>query len=394
MSYEIVHTIGSTVYFVVFVLFVWMSRVPRTNPGAGWWGLAMLFALLARLSFLVLASADNPQFTVSVYSALNAVEKLFLVVGLVRFLGLPVSLRGFVVATLAIEVWIGTVWCGGFPPMARSMGLALFNAVFLTFVAWVTYRKRHALSAPLMCITSAASVLLTVHWLTGFAIVSIHSDWFRHGFLLGTLLVLVQYLSLLAAVLVSFQKRLLEAESRALDMAFEDPLTGLNNQRYMTTLFDKVLALATRSQQLVAIIYIDLDNFKPINDKAGHAVGDEVLKIIAQRLRHSTRSADICARIGGDEFVAICTQLEHPDQVHEIVGKLLQEVTRAITVKGRDYVLGASVGVSLYPLHGNSLAKLLEYADQAMYQIKRSGKNGYRIHEVQVPAHAQQDGGA
>lgn len=384
MSYEIVHTIGSTVYCVFLVLFLWMSRVPRTNPGAAWWSAAMLFALLARLAFLLLASHSDKQFTVSVYSALNAFEKLFLVIGLIRFFDLSVQLRWFLAATLAIEAWILATWIGELPSITRSVGLAVFNASFLVFAAWVTYQKRHALQPHLMLVVSAISVLLALHWLTAFAIMRIAPDWFTHGFMLGTVLVLAQYFSLLAAVLLSFQKRLLEAESKALDMAFEDPLTGLNNQRYMTTLFDKVLALATRSQQLVALIYIDLDNFKPINDRAGHAVGDEVLKTVAQRLRKSTRSADICARVGGDEFVAICTQLAHPEQAHEIAGKILSELTSAITVKGRDYVLGASIGVSLYPLHGSSLTKLLEYADSAMYEVKRSGKNGYRIHDSEL----------
>jgi diguanylate cyclase (GGDEF)-like protein len=80
----------------------------------------------------------------------------------------------------------------------------------------------------------------------------------------------------------------------------------------------------------------------------------------AYRLKQSTRSTDICARIGGDEFVAICTQLEHPEQVHEIAAKLLQEITSPISVKGRDSVLGVNIGISLSPLHGNSLVQLLE----------------------------------
>jgi len=163
-------------------------------------------------------------------------------------------------------------------------------------------------------------------------------------------------------------------------MPFQDPLTGLNNQRYVDALFEKALVLATRPHQLVAVIYIDLDNFKPVNDRAGHAVGDEVLKAVADRLRKATRSTDICARIGGDEFVAICTQLEDQGQVHVIAAKLLNKLTSAVTVDGNDYILGASIGISLYPLHAASLPKLMEYADSAMYQIKHNGKNGYQIY--------------
>lgn len=244
------------------------------------------------------------------------------------------------------------------------------------------YRERAQLNRGLLLVTAISSALLALHWLSAFLIIEAQPSWFRHGFLLGTVLVLVQYFSLLAAIMLSFQNRLLEAESKALDMAFQDPLTGLSNQRYMTALFEKALLLANRPHQLAAIVYIDLDNFKPINDRAGHRVGDEVLKILAGRLRQSTRSTDICARVGGDEFVAICTQLDDANHADEIAGKILREMTAPISVGGKDYRVGASIGVSLYPMHGNSLARLLDYADQAMYQVKSSGKNGYRVHEA------------
>ncbi len=389
MSYETVHVIGSTVYFVFLLLFLWVSRVPRTNPGAGWWAAAMLFALCARLSFIVLLHHDSP-FTVSVYSALNIVEKLCLVMGLVRFFNVSTSTRWLWFALIVVEVWILLIGLGGFDPMFRSAAVAIFNAGILSFAAWVAFHKRAELSPRLMLVTALSSGLLALHWATASVIIELEPSWFRHGFMLGTVLVLAQYFSLLAAILLNFQNRLLEAESKALDMAFQDPLTGLSNQRYMTALFEKALLLANRPHQLAAIFYIDLDNFKPINDRAGHHVGDEVLKIVAGRLRQCTRSTDICARVGGDEFVAICTQLDDANSAHDIAKKLLHSLTDAITVEGKDYRVGASIGVSLYPWHGNSLPTLLEYADQAMYQMKKCGKNGYCMHSdsplVEEPA--------
>ncbi|GAB3254961.1 diguanylate cyclase domain-containing protein [Chitinimonas naiadis] len=381
MPYEIVHAIGSTAYFVFAVLFLWMSRIPRTNPGAGWWALAMLFALLSRLVFLVLLPQHGTPLIITTYAALNVLEKLCLVSGLVRFFSLPVGLKRFWVATLAVEAWLLIAWLAELAPWLRGLGLALFNAGMLAYVVSVVLSQRHALpSSRLMLVTAAASGLLMVHWLSAFIIIEKVPSWLVNGFLLGTVLALVQYFSLLAAVLLSFQHRLLAAEAKALDMAFQDPLTGLNNQRYMSALFEKALILATRPHQLLAVFYIDLDNFKPINDQAGHGVGDEVLRIVADRLRKTTRSTDICARVGGDEFVVICTQLDHQEQASDIAGKLLHELTRAIPVAGRDYVLGASIGISLCPLHGDSLPTLLEYADRAMYQIKRNGKNGYQVY--------------
>ncbi|HVI87279.1 MAG TPA: GGDEF domain-containing protein [Dongiaceae bacterium] len=308
------------------------------------------------------------------------IEKLFLVIGLVRFFGMSVRLRWFYVATVAVELWIFMAWAAGAPPLIRGFGVSVFSAGFLAYAGWVAYQNRKSFHPRLMSATVLISAILVVHWLTAFAIVEAIPGWLTLGFLFGTILVLVQYLTLLAALLLSLQQRLLSAEAKALDMAFLDPLTGLNNQRYVDALFDKALVLAARPHQLVAVIYIDLDNFKPVNDRAGHAVGDQVLKIVAGRLRAATRSTDICARIGGDEFVAICTQLEDQSQVDVIATKLLGKLTAAITVDGNDYILGASIGISLYPLHAASLPKLMEYADSAMYQIKRNGKNGYQIY--------------
>jgi len=386
MPYEIVHTIGSTVYFVFFLLFLWVRRTPRINPGAGWWAVAMLFALAARRALIVAFSdRGGHDAAVMVYASINLIEKFCLVMGLVRFFEVPARPRGFWIALLAIEAWIVLGWAGGMPPLLRDGGVALFNAVFQLYAGWVVWSRRRALAPPLLLVTASASMLLALHWAT-FPFMARMPDWFTQGFLIGTALALAQYFSLLAAVLLSFQKRLLEAESRALDMAFQDPLTGLSNQRYMRTLFENALILAHRPHQLAAVIYIDVDNFKPVNDRAGHRVGDEVLKTLAARLRQSTRSTDICARIGGDEFVAICTQLEDADHAHSIAQKLLREFTAPLLVEGREYVLGASIGVSLYPLHGDTLGELLECADRAMYQIKGGGKNGYRIHAGEAPA--------
>ncbi|HEY0891652.1 MAG TPA: GGDEF domain-containing protein, partial [Cellvibrio sp.] len=163
------------------------------------------------------------------------------------------------------------------------------------------------------------------------------------------------------------------------DLAYHDPLTGLNNQRYMTTLFDQALLLATRPHQMLAVIYIDLDNFKPINDTDGHLVGDEVLKTIAKRLVDNTRSTDICARMGGDEFVVIATQLESEEHAHQIAAKLLQQCCNDVLINDKNYRLGASVGVSVYPAHGNDLTQLLKNADEAMYEVKKNGKSGYQV---------------
>jgi diguanylate cyclase (GGDEF)-like protein len=232
-------------------------------------------------------------------------------------------------------------------------------------------------------LASLSAAAMAAHWACGPLLVEHYPGWFRHGFLLGTVLMLLVYMSLLAMVLSQFQRRLLEAEAKALDMAFLDPLTGLNNKRYMNTLFDHALLLATRPHHMVAIFYIDLDNFKPINDAAGHHVGDEVLKAIALRIKGIVRSTDICARVGGDEFIVIGTQLENEAQAFEVAKKLLAQMMQQVQVGESQYLLGASIGISLYPHHARDLSKLIQCADSAMYQVKRNGKSGYEIYKAQ-----------
>jgi hypothetical protein len=268
MSYEIVHTIGSTTYLVFSILFFWISRIPRTNPGAIWWAFAMLFALGARLSFLISPlSQIDMQIVVSIYSALNVIEKFLLVGGLIRFFNIPVRLIWFGIALASVEFWILLCWLTDVSPFARSVGIALFNGGALAFAAWASYTNRDALDRRLLAVTALASSFLTVHWLTAFLIVRMEPNWLVHGFLLGTVLVLIQYLSLLAAVLLSFQQRLLLAEAKALDMALLDPLTGLNNQRYVDTLFEKALLLATRPHHLVCPASAPMRQFAGLEER-------------------------------------------------------------------------------------------------------------------------------
>jgi diguanylate cyclase len=380
VPHEIVHTIGSTIYFVLFALFLWVRRIPRANRGAGWWAAGMLFALLSRISAIALFNTGEAPAALSLYAALNVLEKACLLVGIARFTEWPLRLHRLLMATFLVEMWILSAWTFDAGPLLRGFGVAAFNASILGQVAWIAYSKRRELDAWPMMLVSLVSLALALHWATAFIIIDRAPIWLSHGFLLGTALVLTQYFILLVAILLSFQRRLVEAESKALDMAFHDPLTGLSNQRCMSAMFDQALVLANRPHQFLAIIFIDVDNFKPVNDRAGHRVGDEVLKILASRLRAATRSTDICARIGGDEFVAICTQLESPDHVYAIAEKLLAEFREDVMVDGQSYLLGASIGISVYPTHAKTLSLLLDQADRAMYQVKASGKSGYRVH--------------
>ena len=376
--FDISNIIGSTSYFVFALLLVWVSRIPRTNSGAGYWACAMFCAFCGRMLLVLMPPVLHSTLTEALYSGCTLLEKTFLLLGAFAFFNQPQYKRPYLVFIALGFAWVISYWLGSFNASLYGAGLSLFNSGSLFLFAFITYRERHQLPQSRMLVTALIAMLLGLHW-GSFPVLRITPEWLVPGFFIGTSLMMLLYLSLIAAVLQQFQQRLEDAEHHALDLAYHDPLTGLNNQRYMNALFEQALRLATRPHQVLAVIYIDLDNFKPINDGAGHQMGDEVLKTIAQRLLAHTRSTDICARLGGDEFVVIATQLESEQQAQLIADKILQQCCQPVRVNHIDYHLGASIGISICPNHGNDLEQLLKTADQAMYGVKKNGKSGYQL---------------
>ncbi len=134
---------------------------------------------------------------------------------------------------------------------------------------------------------------------------------------------------------------------------------------------------ARRNLTMVAVLLVDLDRFKPINDSYGHAIGDEVLKSIATRLKDCVRSSDTVARIGGDEFVVVLDTLRSTDHADRVADSIAASLAKPFPVPGGQIVIGASVGLALYPVHGTDAQSLIKKADQAMYQAKITGhQNG------------------
>jgi len=166
-------------------------------------------------------------------------------------------------------------------------------------------------------------------------------------------------------------------------LAFYDPLTGLANRSLLTDRFKTAKARAKRDNTRFALLFLDLDGFKAINDSLGHGAGDELLKILAERLREQTRSTDTLARLGGDEFVILLNELNPGDarrEAESVATKLLAELSLPVVLKGREYVIHASFGIALWPDHGEELEMLLQAGDAAMYEAKRKGRGGFQVY--------------
>lgn len=167
------------------------------------------------------------------------------------------------------------------------------------------------------------------------------------------------------------------AEENLRNIANHDHLTGLPNRMYFNDLLTKSIQRANRQDELFALLFIDLDRFKPVNDEYGHEVGDMLLQSVAKRLKKSVREADIVSRLGGDEFVVLMENVKSKDDAATVAEKLIANINSPFILGTHSISIGASVGISLYPHDGNDSKALLKNADTAMYEAKSAGRNEY-----------------
>ena len=162
-------------------------------------------------------------------------------------------------------------------------------------------------------------------------------------------------------------------------LALNDPLTGLANRRLFAESLTMALVHARRSNSAVAVVYLDLDGFKKINDTLGHGAGDSLLKSVAARLQATVREEDTVARLGGDEFMLGLWHVADAEDAGEVAAKVIAALSRPYMIDGRSVAVTASAGVALFSIHGEDPDALMKSADRALYEAKRAGKNSYRI---------------
>jgi len=169
-----------------------------------------------------------------------------------------------------------------------------------------------------------------------------------------------------------------DAEGRMRAMAYQDPLTRLPNRAMLGDRFAVVTAHARRHGQKVAVLMLDLDNFKSVNDSLGHEFGDRLLTHAAELIAHSVRESDTVARYGGDEFVLLLGELHHLSEAGAVAQKIVRRLREPVTLDDHVLQLGGSIGLAIWPDDGGDLAALLRCADQALYAAKAGGRGTYR----------------
>jgi diguanylate cyclase (GGDEF)-like protein/PAS domain S-box-containing protein len=175
------------------------------------------------------------------------------------------------------------------------------------------------------------------------------------------------------------EMQLIENQQRLDHLAHHDQLTNLPNRHYLTAFLPDALSDAKSKNEMLAILFIDLDHFKHVNDSRGHEVGDRLLQEVAQRIKSRTRETDTVIRMGGDEFVVVLQHITDTDQIAQTARRINSALDQPVTIDGHKLVTTASIGVSLYPRDGADVGELLKQSDSAMYQAKEGGRNRFQM---------------
>ncbi len=183
-----------------------------------------------------------------------------------------------------------------------------------------------------------------------------------------------------------------EAEAVASSQAHHDPLTGLPNRLALRSLFERLIERNERSGRGLAVLFIDLDQFKAINDTLGHDQGDALLKEIARRLQSLKEAGDAVVRIGGDEFLFLASERKNdPGRVERLANRILKSLAAPVPGARRAMNVTPSVGIALYPRDGQDAQTLMRHADLAMYAVKSSGRNQFRFYDDSMRSQREQE---
>jgi diguanylate cyclase len=178
------------------------------------------------------------------------------------------------------------------------------------------------------------------------------------------------------------------SEERIQYLAYHDSLTSLPNRSFFSKLLNRGISQAHRHKRGLAVLFIDLDRFKHINDTLGHEVGDTLLQEVANRLKSCLRESDTVARLGGDEFVVLLEEIDDQQQISTVAHKMLTALVKPFINVGQEFHVTGSIGISIYPTHGEDEQSLMKNADIAMYRAKEEGKNNFQFYSEELNLHS------
>jgi len=311
----------------------------------------------------------------------------------------PERLRRVLIAAAATGVVTAIVFVwkddAGFARFFARVGLrAILSGAGFLAAAFGIWRARATVQGLGPRMVSGAFLvygLLQLHYL-GVAIYEAVSQRYpAYVSYTGFLDILMYFLMALGTViwlLENEQKTAMQAAAQIEHLAYHDTLTGLPNRQLFLDRLNLAIAHAHRSQRRLAVIFLDLDRFKVINDSLGHAMGDRLLQSLSRRLTGLLREGDTVTRIGGDEFTILVPHLQHPDDAIVVARKVREALKHPIEIDGREFYVSTSIGISLYPNDGEDANTLLRNADAAMYRAKAQGRDTFRLYAPAMNAKA------
>ncbi len=376
----------------IIVASLWLQAGKRYKGTAF---LAASFALYTAAWFLAAMRGLIPDFFAMTGSNTLAVLGVFLgYLGLERFVGKRSS-RIFNCLLLAAFPFIHAYYLFIEPSLtARSLTLSIAIGIyFLQYTLLLLYRTESDIRRFTRIVGFISAFLfllccLRIIQLIFFA--SRSADLLKTGGADALFMIIFQMILLLLAytLVLMVNKRLLaniqDQEEKIRHMANHDALTELPSLRLAQDRLSMAVNLAHRNKTKVAVMFIDLDSFKAVNDAFGHKSGDHVLREVAQRLCSAVRETDTVARVGGDEFLLITTELHDMKAAGNIARKVIQVVSQPVNFDGRQANIGASIGIAFYPDASEDPGQLIQLADEAMYTIKKSGKNGFAFSKLKA----------
>ena len=330
----------------------------------------------------------------------TAVNLLLASVAVIRFsLTPPGSLRGlFARQAVYLSIYLAVSFITSFvdaylPNIDESVDLIWILPYLAASVLAITWRPPAAVDAPqqprisrrtsLLCFNLTLATMVLSSAALGFRLVNTT----RVVGLVAVSIVLFSF-AVRSALLQDSQERYLaelqQSRAQLERQAHFDELTGLPNRRLLAERLSQVLLLAAREKRIVALLYVDLDGFKPVNDRMGHAVGDLLLNRVAHRMLSRVRKSDTLARIGGDEFTWLAVHLSSNDQALRLAEEMLQSLSEPFEIEGHTILITASIGIALFPETARDPISLIQQADSAMYAVKRDGKNGIRSYTTEI----------
>ncbi|MDP9140529.1 MAG: diguanylate cyclase [Pseudomonadota bacterium] len=325
----------------------------------------------------------------------------------------------FVVGAILMGIGITTMHYTGMYAMRMSPPIEYDPLLFVASIAiaiaasfaalWISFQLRHESFGVALLLKLGSAMLMGLaitgmHY-TGMAAAQFAPDSFclnatsdgmsntalavTVGVATFCILIIALGVSALDANFATQLARALQATNRELSaLALYDSLTGLPNRLLLEDRMGEAVSHADRSQDYFALLFVDLDRFKPVNDSLGHGVGDLLLKSVAQRLAACVRAVDTVARTGGDEFVVLLSGIGDPKDAGMVSRKILDELSHPFFIEGHEIVTSGSIGISIYPTDGKDVNLLKINADQAMYFAKRNGRNNYCFFAKEMSASA------